>query len=125
MDVIQQKNKSSLSQLILRKKVTLKQAFESIDEGNTGFVTRNVWADTMQKVTQIQIRWLAIIDVIAPSECLTPKTVDYRTFLNSFNPNINLKEEGASSTIAAMYAQRGKLEAIFNFFDLNGDGVSE
>jgi glucan phosphoethanolaminetransferase (alkaline phosphatase superfamily) len=45
--------------------------------------------------------------------------------LNHFNPAIGLKEGEGASNIAAMYAQRGKLEAIFNVFDTNGDGVSK
>jgi serine/threonine-protein phosphatase with EF-hands len=127
MTVVEKKNKSSLSQLILRKKLALTSAFEEIDTAKKNVVSRLDWAEVMQRITQIQIRWLAIIDGIAPASCLTPKTVNYRVFLESFSPNISLKDhpDGAStSTIAAMYAQRGKLEAIFNFFDLNGDGVS-
>lgn len=127
MTVVEKKNKSSLSQLILRKKQPLLAAFEEIDTAKKDVVSRLDWSDVMQRITQIQIRWLAIIDGIAPASCLTPKTVNYRVFLDSFNPGISLKDHpdgAANSTIAAMYAQRGKLEAIFNFFDLNGDGVN-
>jgi len=122
---IEEKNKSSLTQLILRKKVSLSAAFEAIDENNTGFISRTDWAEIMQRVTQIRIRWLSIIDIIAPSSSLTSKSVNYREFLQSISIAINIdfgKGSNSNETIAAMYAQRGKLEAIFNFFDTNGDG---
>jgi serine/threonine-protein phosphatase with EF-hand domain len=123
--LIEKNNKSSLAELIVKKKVALTVGFETVDNDSTGEVTRAQWAEIMQRVTTIKIRWLGIIDNIVPSDALTPATVNYRTFLAFYTVHKS-GDAGAGKTNMALdclYGQRKKLEAIFNFFDTNGDGV--
>jgi len=101
-------------------------------------VTRVEWADIMQRVTMIKIRWLSIIETLAPASCLTPTNVDYRAFLAHFSLANNSAIDGEGSVVTGngrskdnrigcmdeMYGQRRKLETVFYFFDSNGDGVS-
>jgi diadenosine tetraphosphatase ApaH/serine/threonine PP2A family protein phosphatase len=78
LSAIEKSNKSSITELILKKKPALTGAFEAADTNNNGVVSRTEWSAVMQKVTDIKIRWLGIINTIVPPECLTPSTVDYR-----------------------------------------------
>ncbi len=123
---IEDSNRNSLTDLILRKKSALTSAFEACDPNNTGHVTRFEWAEIMLKITNIKIRWLSIISTVAPPACLTPMTVDYRAFLQSFTleSKYNLPHHPkAALAMDDMYGQRKQLETVFYFFDTNGDGV--
>jgi len=98
----------------------------------------------MQRVTMIKIRWLFIVETLAPASCLTPTSVDYRTFLAHFSLANNVSngsfDANEGSVVAGgrsasgvsgarigcmdeMYGQRRKLETVFYFFDSNNDGV--
>lgn len=94
-------NRMSLRDLILKRRGPLNSAFEAADTGNTGSVTRVDWADIMQRVTMIKIRWLSIIETLAPAECLTPSHVDYRVFLQSFSLGGRLPGEEPPPAAAA------------------------
>jgi len=142
---IDSNNRLSLRELILKRRGPLNSAFMAADTENTSFVTRVEWADIMQRVTMIKIRWLFIIETLAPASCLTPTSVDYRTFLahfslannvsnGSFDGNEGTVVEGGRSSangvsgarigcMDEMYGQRRKLETVFYFFDSNNDGV--
>ena len=52
---------TSLIDLLMRKKVGLKAAFEAADTDNTDIVSRIEWADIMQCVTNIKIRLLLLL----------------------------------------------------------------
>lgn len=119
---------SSLSELIVKKKAALRVAFEAKDVEGTGWVTRLQWSEVMQQVTTIRIRWLSLLSDLASSKCLTSTHVDYRKFLSSFRVQSKRIPQSASNVPApavmdALYGQRKKLEAVFNYFDVNGDGV--
>lgn len=88
-------NRLSLRELILKRRGPLYSAFEAADTENTGSVSRIEWADVMQRVTMIKIRWLSIIETLAPAECLSPNNVDYRIFLQSFSLSKRLPGEDA------------------------------
>ena len=150
---IENNNQMSLRELILKRKGALSSAFEAADTENTGQVSRIIWADIMQRITMIKIRWLSIIETIAPLECLSPMYVNYRQFLDNFtianklnnnNDNNSVEVQGTGSVVTGqttianlekankqnavgcmdeMYGQRLKLETVFYFFDSNGDGV--
>ena len=120
-DNLNESNKTSLMDLLVRKKIGLKAAFEAADIENSGILSRNEWADIMQRVTNIKIRWLSIISTIAPTECLTPQHVNYKIFIDSLTFGKN--DVSNAEAMDAMYAQRKKLETVFYFFDTNNDGV--
>jgi Ca2+-binding EF-hand superfamily protein len=108
----------------LRKKGSLTAAFEASDPSGTGFVSRVEWADIMQRVTFIKIRWLSIINSVCPAQCLTPTMVDYRGFFRSFSieNKLQIKTSGRV-VIDDVYGKRKQLETVFYFFDKDGDGV--
>ena len=126
----------SLSGLIVRKKNALRMSFQAIDKSNAGLVSKAEWADVMLRVTGIKIRWLAIMKSLVPPKALNPRSVDYIGFLDAFTPEmlanappdpegIGASSESAGLTMMdAMYVQRKKLETVFYYFDINGDGVS-
>jgi len=122
-------NNISLRELILKRKGALTSAFEAADEMNLGVVSRNEWAEIMQRVTQIKIRWLSIIESIAPPESLSASSVAYKVFLSKFSvanqvgDQVKLDNEMAVTAMDDMYGQRKKLETVFYFFDSNGDGM--
>ena len=121
-------NNMSLRELILKRKGALMAAFEAADENNLGVVSRVEWADIMQRITQVKIRWLSIINAIAPAESLSATSVAYKVFLSKFSvanaEGVNVESEQQLAALDDMYGQRKKLEQVFYFFDTNGDGVS-
>ena len=127
---LKEQNKSSVMELLMKKKVALKIAFSKCDQTNSGQVTRVEWSQIMQDVTGIKIRWLATLSSIAPAHCYTPKYVDYNLFVDSINVPKNeggykifdKNSEISNEMMDAMYAQRKKLEAIFRFFDTDDSG---
>eukprot|EP01038_Epipyxis_sp_PR26KG_P013918 gene13918-18665_t len=134
---IAKSNQSSLIELILKKKTALLNAFEAADTENIGMVSRIDWADIMQRVTMVRIRWLGIITTVASESCLTPTSVNYREFLSSFtvqklkqqSADTNAtngspeKTDGMAKSMDEMYGQRKKLETVFFYFDANNDGM--
>jgi diadenosine tetraphosphatase ApaH/serine/threonine PP2A family protein phosphatase/Ca2+-binding EF-hand superfamily protein len=145
-------NRMSLKELILKKKSPLLSAFEAIDTMNHGIISRLEWSEVMSRVTMIHILWLSIITSIVPEACLVQSNaIDYRKFIAAYCSNPidsrqlhqrsksmrrdpsrsahDDKKDAASPVeesviIDDIYGQRKKLEKIFYFFDLNGDGVS-
>lgn len=118
--------KSSLSELILKKKPALAVAFEALDKDHKGIITRVQWAETMQRVTTVKIRWLGLVASITPPASLTPTTVNYRIFLDNYvvkMRNATPTSGDNAAMLDTIYAQRKKLEAVFNFFDTNGDKI--
>lgn len=121
-----QSTHTSLAELILRKQAALISAFEAKDKDNSGQVSRVEWAEVMQRVTGIKIRWLPLLPTIAPPVAITSSSVLYRAFLSHFSLNKGDKEDKSiqGAMLDDMYGQRKRLEQIFRFFDTNGDGVS-
>jgi len=113
-------NMQSLQGLILKKRSALHQAFLAADTENTGTLSKTIWAEVMTRVTQVQIRWLTTLPIIAPDECVRGNNVQYTSFLQSFSSHLN---DQAGNLMDAMYAQRTKLEAIFHYFDRDGNGT--
>jgi len=126
-DKIQESNNMSLRELIMKKKSALASAFEAADVSSSGMLTRLEWAEIMQKVTSMRIRWLGIIQTLAPAEAVTNTHVYYRVFLSKFSIDHPLlasdKGDDAKAALDDMYGMRKQLETIFYFFDTNGDGV--
>jgi serine/threonine-protein phosphatase with EF-hand domain len=127
---LEQSNRSSLSEMILKKKATLLAEFEVLDAEKLGVVSRSHWAEVMQRVTNVKIRWLALLPTLVPEDCFTSSAVLYQRFLDHFSVQkastaaLRSPEAEGKLDIDALYGQRRRLEVIFNFFDVNGDGVS-
>ena len=139
----------SLHDLILRKKDYLLEAFELADPGSTGLVTKAVWAEVMQRVLQLQIRWMTMIPDLVPDSCLKADDkgeqgfISYVPFIHDFSVGladagageddvppaaaaaVKAKKSGAavtSSVVDSLYAHHKELYAVFSFFDKDGDG---
>lgn len=130
-DVIQpikQSNSMSLYELIIRRKNALLLAFEVVDHENTGRITKLAWAEIMQRVTLLKILWLRTIYNICP-QSVFGNYIDYHIFLNNFTPSGSFATHSSNPyelnmlSMDSMYGQRAKLEAVFRYFDTNGDGV--
>ena len=120
-------NKMSLHELVIRRKKALIQAFQTADYDCSGRVTKMVWAEIMQRVTLLKILWLGTIQNLSP-QAVFGNYIDYNIFLNSFSMHHNQgtgRDDVDSNTLSmdSMYGQRTKLEAVFHFFDNNGDGA--
>jgi len=138
----------SLHDLILRKRDFLLEAFELADPGSTGLVTKAVWAEVMQRVLQLQIRWMTMIPDLVPDSCLRADEkgelglISYGPFIEDFSVGladagagedaqsaaaaaVKAKKSGAavsSSVVDSLYAHHKELFAVFSFFDKDGDG---
>jgi len=120
-------NQISLKELVLKRRTTLQSEFEHADITNSGMVTIDTWADIMLKVTQIKVQWSVLVASVATEECLSTKGyVKYKIFLASFHA---VAEEDAKKLggdkmemFDSLYGQRKQLEAVFKYFDVNGDG---
>lgn len=125
---IEDNNNMSLRELILKRKGALSSAFQAADSEDLGVVSRIDWAEIMQRVTQIKIRWLSIIASIAPADSLIGSYIDYKKFLSHFSvvrndSGVSIDNEAHIGAMDDMYGQRKKLETVFYYFDSNGDGV--
>jgi serine/threonine-protein phosphatase with EF-hands len=132
---IKESNTISLYELIIRRKNALLQAFELLDHENIGKINKLAWAEIMQRVTCLKILWLRTISNICP-HAIVGNSIDYHLFLNHFtsmasslrngngHDNDNPYEQhGNMLSMDSMYGQRSKLEAVFRYFDQNGDGM--
>ena len=88
--------KSTLMEIIMKKKSALRVAFESIDTESKNIITRVQWAEIMQRVTVVKIRWLGLLASLTPPESLTPTTVNYHMFLEKYT--VKVKTQSANST---------------------------
>jgi len=118
---LRQQNMVSLRELILRRKKALIQAFEAADAENSGTVPKIVWSEVMQRVMQLKILWLPIASAIAPNS-MSGAVINYNSFLSSVETQAAVDAGGANSMMDSMYGQKEKLEAVFRFFDKDGNG---
>jgi Ca2+-binding EF-hand superfamily protein len=125
-ETLEAKNKTSIRALILRKRAELLAEFVACDPAGSGKVAPDAWGSAMARGTGLLINWpslLPLLDVGVDGNGL----VDYGAFMAELRANssvLSSAAEGASDALFdAMYANRGTLEVIFNFFDTNGDGT--
>jgi Ca2+-binding EF-hand superfamily protein len=120
-------SKRTALDLLLKKRRNLLMAFKEIDQSNTGLVSNEQWAKVMSKVTDLKIRWLAMISSIVPANCVpSPNCVKYMDFiqsLHSIKPSETQQTGVTDEVVQALYGSRRKvLETIFEYFDKDGDG---
>lgn len=137
----------SLHDLILKKREYLLEAFELSDPDNTGRVSRSMWTEVMQRVLQLQIRWLSLVSELVPENCLVSDGdsddkggdkgfIDYKKFVSCFRiadelPNAvaatSAKDKDVtdvpSTFVDSLYQHHRELLAVFSFFDRDGDGL--
>jgi hypothetical protein len=82
----------------------LKEEFKKTDDG-IGFLSKTVWANVMEKVLDMHIKWLPMVPVLVLPQCLVvdDKTgdhlIDYEGFLNTFTANLNHEMSVAGSSV--------------------------
>lgn len=117
-------NQTSLHGLVLKRRAQLYHEFQKVDTEGTGLVTKQQWADIMLAVTEVQIRWTGTLSVIMPDDAIVDDKIDYHKFLQTFHLKMQRSgKDEADLMMDAMYANRAKLEAIFHFFDTDGNGT--
>ena len=105
-----------LTEMILKMKLVLKDAFHNIDTGGKGAISKAVWADVMQHTLKVNIRWLALVPVLVPPSCLTKDLssgedwIRYLMFLDALEEK---RETGSTSSSVATKQT-----------DLNGSEIS-
>jgi Ca2+-binding EF-hand superfamily protein/diadenosine tetraphosphatase ApaH/serine/threonine PP2A family protein phosphatase len=117
--------RASLANLILRKKESLRRAFEAEDVAKRGEVSVDVFAKVMEEVTQIHVEWLLLLPLLLPGRS-EGTMVDYNQLLGGFQ----LQLEGISTAsneqnracFDGLYVNRRELEAMFAFFDRDKNG---
>ncbi|CAM9645564.1 unnamed protein product, partial [Phaeothamnion confervicola] len=118
-------NRNGLSGLVLRKKRQLGEVFEQVDVEKTGWVTKAKWAGVMEAVTGLQIAWTQLLPLLTDPADLTDDKIQWQRFINKFHVQLSERAKDQSRSGAlfdAMYANRDRLEAIFRFFDSDGNG---
>ena len=82
--------------------------------------------EVMMDATELMIRWGPLISVLVPDECIQGDSIFYSPFLNSINKYHRVRRsssrEDGEVMMDALYANRKKLEVIFQWFDLDGNG---
>mmetsp|Transcript_27526 Transcript_27526/g.34406 ORF Transcript_27526/g.34406 Transcript_27526/m.34406 type:complete len:670 (-) Transcript_27526:400-2409(-) len=117
--------KINIFDLVFKKKNELESEFGKFDHGNNGLVTKTDWATVMVNVTGLQVLWISLIPTLVPDEAIEGiSNINYRIFLEKFNAHLNkVQNTGeAGSMVNTLYANRQKLQAIFQFFDKDGNG---
>mmetsp|Transcript_35588 Transcript_35588/g.36292 ORF Transcript_35588/g.36292 Transcript_35588/m.36292 type:complete len:688 (+) Transcript_35588:83-2146(+) len=65
----------------------LLEAFTLADDNNTGEISKLAWADVMQRVTGLKIRWLTMIPFIVADDIRSSGEIDYKKFIKYFTEN--------------------------------------
>ena len=64
------------------------------------------------------------MSVIVPDDAIIDDDIDYHKFLQTFHLKLQRSGRDESDVMMdALYANRSKLEAIFHFFDTDGNGT--
>jgi Ca2+-binding EF-hand superfamily protein/diadenosine tetraphosphatase ApaH/serine/threonine PP2A family protein phosphatase len=108
-----------LHELILRKWNALKIAFMSEDTEGRGRISKIRWAAIMHDVTKVNLMWMHFLPILVHSNGLfnMGHEVDYNLFLGRYK--IGSEDQ---IDVDKLYIQRRKLEAVFNYFDTDGNG---
>lgn len=74
-----------LHELISLRIEELRTAFRKADEDNKGEVSKLIWANIMQKTTELKIRWLTLIPYLVDEEHRRSGDINYEAFLAPFD----------------------------------------
>lgn len=134
---------ASLAELILKKKVSLRKAFEDkeADTEKTGRLPLDVWSSVMEDVTKVQVQWKLLLPLLMPTNEPVAEaaasgddaagvdnhtTIDYVAFLDGFQLQFMGKASMSATTgktmFDALYVNRRQLETMFRFFDTDKSG---
>ena len=83
-----------LHEVIIMNADQLEKAFEEDDPEQTGEVTKFKWAEVMQRVTGLKIRWLTMVPFLIPEDRRATGSIDYRGFLKDYRSLSDLDEDG-------------------------------
>ncbi|CAI4232341.1 unnamed protein product [Auanema sp. JU1783] len=98
----------------------LQKAFEAADDENKGQLSIHVWAETVQRVTGLQLPWRVLAMKLATL------TLDGRYVL--YNENNSCVQVGKSATtqdsdvVESLYRHKNTLETLFRFMDKDNSG---
>lgn len=75
-----------LHELITLRVEDLRTAFKKADEEKKGEVSKLIWANIMQKTTELKIRWLTLVPYLVDEEHRKSGDINYEAFLAPFEP---------------------------------------
>jgi serine/threonine-protein phosphatase with EF-hand domain len=105
-----------LRHVILARKPALFAKFQERDPNDTGKVLAQVWADTVQEVTDVFVPWITMRDGLVQSA--EDGTVLWKTCLEARAlPSQN------SGIAAGLYTNLRQMEAVFRMIDSDGSGT--
>lgn len=95
----------------------MQAAFREKDPKDTGKVSAQVWADTVQEVTDVFVPWITMRDGLVQN---APETgqVMWKTCLE-----VCPLEGGSSGASAGLYTNLRQMEAVFRMIDSDGSGT--
>lgn len=81
----------------------LMEEFKKNDDG-TGFLSKTTWAEVMEKVLVMHIKWLPMVPVLVLPQCCVidkdgERLIDYEGFLNTFTSNTNHEMSVTGSSV--------------------------
>mmetsp|Transcript_3659 Transcript_3659/g.14387 ORF Transcript_3659/g.14387 Transcript_3659/m.14387 type:complete len:711 (-) Transcript_3659:1464-3596(-) len=128
-------NGKTLATRILRKKSALGRAFEP-KKASDGTVSLTQYSQVMTDVLDLQIHWRQVVPLVVPQEAVkvpedggeADRRIHVDTFLNSFDSVLTKKVKSAPKSdendaiLEQLYENSSRLEALFNFFDKDGNG---
>ncbi|CAM9394108.1 unnamed protein product [Heterosigma akashiwo] len=83
------------------------------------------FCQVMVQVTGLQVLWSSLIATLVPNDALEGDQINYSVFLEKFNAHLERVQSSGETggMVNALYANRQKLQAIFAFFDKDGNGT--
>eukprot|EP01006_Ploeotia_vitrea_P035396 TRINITY_DN65873_c6_g2_i1.p1 TRINITY_DN65873_c6_g2~~TRINITY_DN65873_c6_g2_i1.p1 ORF type:complete len:755 (+),score=446.50 TRINITY_DN65873_c6_g2_i1:140-2404(+) len=133
---------SKLLRRIAENRLALADLYHKYDADRDGAITRAQWADGLREVLGLNIPFLEFQSYLGLPKLGVKGTdkgdVDYMEFLNRYKIDLTwIKKESTASNSSAkidveavlermasmLFRKRYELEALFRYFDANGDGV--
>lgn len=128
-----------LSDLLIDVKDALLAALIVKDKMKDGTVSSEDWAQVLEDVTKLHIRWISMIPVLVPADSVNERgRVSYNDFLLNIGkkldaglaPRDEVSDDGMSvastdegnAMIDALYSQHKHLETVYRFFDVDNTG---
>jgi len=117
--------KINIFDLVFKKRRELEAAFREKAGGDNLLVSKQAWSEVMVQVTGLQVLWSSLIATLVPNDALEGDQINYSVFLEKFNAHLERVQSSGETggMVNALYANRQKLQAIFAFFDKDGNGT--
>jgi len=110
-----------LRELIFRNKQTILLVFEALDIQNTGFISRNSWANGMGKVfVGLTVPWMLVIPCFVNVN--QDNQINYKEWVAGFKVEhgISSDNDAEKALVSTLYTREPELRMVFQLFDKDG-----